>query len=50
MFDMIEEFKKNRACTCKICGNAIRHEEPFFADARSVAHVDCLLGIHGEEE
>jgi hypothetical protein len=50
MFEMIEEMTKNRTCTCRICGNRIGHGEAFFADARNVSHVDCLLGLHDEED
>ena len=47
MLEVIETAIK--CCSCKICGNPIGHEEPFFADARSIAHIDCLLTIQKED-
>lgn len=44
IMEMATRFRKN----CRICGEAIGYEEPFYTDGQTTVHMDCFFEFQKE--
>lgn len=45
LYDAARRFRKN----CRICGEYVEAEEPFYTDGHTTVHMECFFDFQAKE-